>query len=133
MSEVWDGEVVSSVGFLFLSLFFFFLVMLCSSCSGGNYEAAWYHSRDIEDSIMNQYFSIHDTQTELLVVHSAGQVKGTNLSCVLLSCAVCCSGLIPKLPSSLLNSERKLPSHCKACFLLMVGSESPGCIWYSSC
>jgi len=66
----------------------FLCVMLCCSCSGGNYEAAWYHSTSIEGSSLNQYFSIHDTRTELLTVHSAGQVKRTKLPCVLLSCPV---------------------------------------------
>lgn len=111
----------------FLFFFPFFLVMLCSSCSGGNYEAAWYHSRSIEDSSVNQYFSIHDAQTELLTVHSAGQVKRTKLPCVLLSCTAFCLGLTEKLPSSLLDSKR-LPSHCTACFSLMVDSVRPGCI-----
>lgn len=107
--------------------YFCFLVMLCSSCSGGNYEAAWYHSRSIEDSSVNQYFSIHDAQTEPLTVHSAGQVKRTKLPCVLLSCTAFCVGLTEKLPSSLLNSKR-LPSHCTARFSLMVDSARPGCI-----
>lgn len=38
----------------------FLCVTLCCSNSGGNYEAAWYHSRSIEGSSLNPYFSIHD-------------------------------------------------------------------------
>lgn len=41
--------------------FFWVCVMFWCSFSGGNYEAAWYHSKSIEDSSLNQYFSIHDT------------------------------------------------------------------------
>lgn len=64
-AEMESRNVVKSRGkedvWVFGGRGFFVCVMLCCSCSGGNYEADWYHSRSIEDSSLNQDFSIHDT------------------------------------------------------------------------
>lgn len=77
----------------------FFCIMLCCSCTVRSYESAWHHSRSIEDPSLNQGFSIHETQCELLTVHSAGHVKRTKLPSVLLSCTAPCFSLTEKLPS----------------------------------
>lgn len=69
-------------------------------------EAAWYHSSSIEDSLLKLCFSIHDTETELVTVHSAEQVKRTKLPSVLLSCTT----LFWTNRKTLLQQQRKLTS-----------------------